>query len=433
MGKSTVIIACLAVLAAWGCKKPDDIGTGLISGANVEYSDSIDVVLTTFRVDDARTAVPALGFFGQIQDPVMGLQTAAYYTQFLPLQDDINLKNAELDSLVLVLDVTGFRGERRKPLTLQIHELADSLGLNTPYVIGSSAPVKGEELSGGFRIAITDSVLSIKKFSVRLSDALGMRLLGADSAFWARPANFKNLFYGLRIGAVRESPGDVGCIYVSNLQTVGEVSLVLHYRVPSGDTTRAAKAELFAPRDAAGFYSLVTGDNPDALAQKVLNAQNPESRSYAVMQEGGQWLVRVSIDSAGVAKFANAAVNRAQLVLTVHPDHFADTLESVVPTLPLLYHAANRQNRIDSAAVKIEARRIAAKSPEYLFDLGSYFQQYVRDKKPFTDFVVGYGAMNIPNLSRSTVNRGGFARVVFGGKESEARPKIRLFYTRAPE
>ncbi len=433
MGKSTVITACVALLAAWACKKPDDLGAGLISGANVEYNDSINVRLTSFRTDAVRTALPALGFFGEIDDPVMGLQTAAYYSQFLPLQNDINLRNAEYDSLVLVLDVTAFRGDRHKPMQLQIHELADSLSLNAAYTLASTAAVKPEELSGNYRIVIADSVMSIKKFRVRLSDALGRRLMEADSAFWARPANFKNLFYGLRIGAKRENPGDVGCIYVSNLQTVGEVSLVLYYRVPSGDTLRSSKAELFAPRDAAGFYSLVSEDRPNALARRVLDAQNPESRQYAVMQEGGQWLVRVSIDSADVAKFANTAVNRAQLVLTVHPDHYTDTLEAVVPTRPLLYHALNRQNLIDSSAARIESQRAGANKREYVFDLGDYFQQYVRSKKPFTDFVVGYSTMNVPNLSRTTARRGGFARVVFGGGDSEAPPKIRLFYTRAPE
>ncbi|MCS7085401.1 MAG: DUF4270 family protein, partial [Bacteroidia bacterium] len=203
-------ILCAIVFAAGmfasACKKPDDVGAGLITGANVEYNDSIDVELTTFRIETVPTGVPALGFFGELLDPVLGLQTAALYTQFLPLQNDIRLKEAVYDSLVLVLDVTAFRGDRVKALVLQVHELADSLSLGASYGIESSVAVKAEELSGGYRVAVADSAFGIKQFRVRLSDELGRRLIGADSAYWARPANLKQWFYGLRIGAVRQSP-----------------------------------------------------------------------------------------------------------------------------------------------------------------------------------------------------------------------------------
>ncbi|MDW8334925.1 MAG: hypothetical protein RMM53_11975, partial [Bacteroidia bacterium] len=107
--------------------------------------------------------------------------------------------------------------------------------------------------------------------------------------------------------------------------------------------------------------------------------------------------------------------------------------EAVLPSHLILYQALGRQNAIDSAAFRIESRRVSARSPEYVFDLGDYFQRYVRGKRKLADFIVGYWTMNIPNLSRGTANRGGFARVVFANKESEARPKIRLFYTRPPE
>jgi hypothetical protein len=421
-----IALALLAtLLAAPACSDPDNIGDGLLPGAEVLFTDAIPVELFTVRQDCVLTDDPALFVFGQLTDPHLGTATAGFYTQFVPATNGIVFPaNTSLDSVVLQLRITGKYGNSGARHLMRVHRIAEPIqGSDREYYSIDSLAQMPDNLAEGVAVQMPSDTFSATYFRARLHDSFGQFLLAATEANMANAEAFVSYMPGLYVSSTcPDNPAD-GTIWVANMLTV-ESYIRLYYHVDA-DTAQKT-VDYIVNLNAHGFNAY----RRTAYAGLLVDTEpqrSPAQQEALILQGGNNTRIVGMIDPATLATLGIVAINRAELVLSLHPS-LGGTTDDFYPEVngAYLYARAEGTDREDSTSFRIDLTSgFNTTARQLTVDLTAYVQDLITSRRPNTGFVATVPLRNIT-----------FQRAIFAGNalaDPTYRPRLRIHYSRLPE
>ncbi|MCU0370631.1 MAG: DUF4270 domain-containing protein [Bacteroidales bacterium] len=209
----------------------------------VYSTDTNTIVAFSQIVDSVKTDETSLSPLGSMMDPVFGVSTASFYTQFRLSQTAFNFGTTPYpDSLVLTLDYAGFYGDSTSAMTIRVYELAEQIEIDSAYYSNMTLEAKTTLLAEKtFVPNFTDSVV-VKEdtlaphLRINLTDitySLAVKLLETPADSLDNNASFLNYFYGLYVTAEPAYSG--GAILYFNLMSTLS-GMTLYYHNVSGDS-----------------------------------------------------------------------------------------------------------------------------------------------------------------------------------------------------
>lgn len=391
--------------------------------------DSLQLRLTSVRVDSSITFRTSVQLFGNYIDPQMGRISATTYTSFFPRSGLSFGKASNLifDSLVLQLDIDGAYGRPATVQTLHVRELADLIPRDDSLWSTAGMPLLPDELCPGCSIDL-GARLGTGTVRVRLDDGLGRRLLFADSAVLADRTRFDDYFSGLAlytdpVSYLSREPGAIFSLAGTSTTT----RLLLYYRKRDTDTsTFRTRTEPFVIANSSSrFHRLVRSDTDGKLVGEELIKPSPRE-VYEFLQAGLQ--VRMFVEVPNLASLGRVAISRAELVLRVDQDQLGSD-NRYTPPSALVAVKADDQGEVlvtDGALTAIDSRtsQIAydATRRTYTISLTNYFQRILNGDEPNTGFYL------IPLGTGTTVNRA----VIGGIDHPKYAPKFIVTYSTLP-
>jgi hypothetical protein len=204
---------------------------------NVFHSDTAAIVTYSQLVDSIKTDETSLSLLGSMADPIFGVTTASFYTQFRLGQAAFSFGTEPLpDSLVLALDYEGFYGDSTSPMTVRVYELDEPILIDSVYYSQQTRAFKSTLLAEKTFIAnYVDSVVVMEDtlaphLRINLTDitsSLAIKLLNAPADSMEANSSFLNYFYGLYITAEPvNSNGSI--IYFSLVSGLSGMTMYYH-------------------------------------------------------------------------------------------------------------------------------------------------------------------------------------------------------------
>jgi hypothetical protein len=206
-------------------------------------SDTAAIVAYSQIVDSIKTDETSLSLLGSIADPVFGVSTASFYTQFRLGQAAYSFGTEPLpDSLVIALDYSSVYGDSAAPMTIRVYELDEPILIDSVYYSHQSLATKSTLLAEKtFVPNFVDSVAIINDtlpphLRINLTDitsSLAMKLLEAPADSLESNSSFLNYFYGLYITAEPVTSGG-SVIYFSLTSALS--NMTMYYRNAASDS-----------------------------------------------------------------------------------------------------------------------------------------------------------------------------------------------------
>ncbi len=204
---------------------------------NVLYTDTTAILAHSVLVDSVRTDETSVSLLGSFFDPVFGLTTASFYTQFRLSKASYSFgTNPVVDSLMFLLDYKGIYGDSTGYLTLKIYEMADSINFDSNYYSNQTIATYPTELANlTFTpdlvndVIIGDDTLDphLRINLTALTPELANKLLAADSSQMSDNTDFLQYFYGLYLTVENVSVGGA-IIYFEPISLLSKMMLFYH-------------------------------------------------------------------------------------------------------------------------------------------------------------------------------------------------------------
>ena len=118
------------------CKQNDQVGLTQVTGGKlgVTVTDTFKVYAHSIFEDSVKSNALGTNVAGSIADPVFGLTTGGFYTQYQLTTTDVSFGlNPQLDSLVLQLPYDGYYGDTNSTQTLNVYEMSSDLSSTISY------------------------------------------------------------------------------------------------------------------------------------------------------------------------------------------------------------------------------------------------------------------------------------------------------------
>lgn len=211
----SVLLLILLVAVFAGCEKTaQKLGFGIQPESDqidVFKNDSASIVSYSERIDSINTTNTDVSLFGSQADPVFGIKTASFSTNFRLSRTAFSFgSDRVLDSLILYLRYSSLYGDTLSQLNMKIYELSDQILSDTSYYSNSEIGYYDVLLADlDFIPNTTDSVVIgedtvpplLRVDLTQLTNELADKLLGATDENMTSNADFLDFFYGLRIEA----------------------------------------------------------------------------------------------------------------------------------------------------------------------------------------------------------------------------------------
>lgn len=231
---------------------PDEIGIDLQPDSdrlNVFATDTFSLRSHSVYVDSVRTDETSRTMLGSYHDPVFGVTTSSWATQFYLSTSSVALKdNYQLDSLILTLSYSKVSlsgdnemvayGDTTTEQTFRMYELDQKLIADTSYYSNSEVALKSGEIGNiTFQPHPTDSVLVdtamlAPQIRIKMNDSFVQKFRDANpDEDFASLSDFLNFLPGIYI-----QPDDVvsgGAILFINATSSG---MILYYHTPEEDS-----------------------------------------------------------------------------------------------------------------------------------------------------------------------------------------------------
>lgn len=427
-----LLLAAVSIFSMHACSEPDEIGLGLIDRrAGFNSTDTLSILGFTGFSDPVPTHFGGQDMIGVMQDPVFGKVKASLFTQFRLTENNFSLGTSPvLDSLVISLEYSGtFYGQEETFQTLKVFELSEQIpDQDTLFSNMQVAYFPDPVAELLLRPAPTDSVLIdtvmfAPHFRVRLSDALGQKLIDANGtpAFENVP-NFLEYFKGLYITVDDEIDG-IGSIF--NLSMFSFFTrLSLHYH-EEGDTV--AKRHDFPVTQFTQRINLFESfgyDDAHPMLRAQLFGEEPYVAGDSLLFLQSMGMLRANIHFPHISRLAetaNVTINQARLIIPL-AEAFEDDL--FPPPNELILLRFDEDDKVQPIAdmqfgdeyfggLYDEGRK------QYNFNITQHLQQVMDGKIPDKGLTV--------MVTRASENAG---RVVLNGPGSAVRPmRLEIIYT----
>ncbi len=320
-----IFSAVLVALITSSCSnEPEEVGLSIQPESDrlsIGYDTSVYVRVYSEIEKFIRTDRTSLSSLGSMWDPYFGKTTAAFYTQFRLSQADHEFgDNAVVDSVVLKLLYAGSYGDSLSPITVSVHEITDSLELDSVYYSTSSTaynPTPFGEYT--FVPKIRDSVLvdttyyapqlwlNLTEQDSRLADILLNANMGSNT-------DFLKDFPGLYISAAEEQiPGKGQIVYFT--PEAAASALYIYYHNDNEDSlfytypinSNCARYNTFEHYD----YQHAAPE----LRQQIVNKDTATGDQIAYLQGMAGIRMRIQFpDLSPLTSLGNITINEAKLV-----------------------------------------------------------------------------------------------------------------------
>ena len=344
-------VAILAVLgliiSAVACNKPSDIGSDIFDGDNINlfYSDSFEIDLKTVQRDPtliyfAPEVIPNTQLIGSMDDAIVGTSEAEVFASvdFVRRVDGNPFQGFEIDSILLTLryDTFGVYGNVNEEVTFHLYELeefmddsenydSDKQWATAPMPIASHpfTPRPGDSIN----IEAGDTLVKASaRLIVPIEDAdFKQRIMDSDSAIWAEPDSFRQIFPGFNFELEAENT-----MLGFNLEsTVSQIRI--EYFDPDSIEDRRSIVLLFT--GGAMVSSFYQHDHSQGLISQVLaDSATTPSDSIAIIQEMQGLSPKLTIHD--LSQLQGALINSAELTMTIKDTD--DPMDEEYPQIPLI-------------------------------------------------------------------------------------------------
>lgn len=325
--KLLFISAICIVLAGCG-KEYDAIGLNLKEGELLgnAFSDSTSITAYTVKGDSISTKQLSNSILGYIQDPDFGTTRASIYTQFSLTGSSVNFGvNPELDSIVLILQYTGFYGDTNARLTARVHELTEGLSNSTSqrYFSNSTTNFDATNLTYNPSFSFTprphtpvliENTKRPAQLRIRLSDELGQHFIDNQNRLGTND-DFLNFFKGLHLTVSGFSNSGTGCLVYLNLRN--DISAItMYYRNQEGNKTYSLRVTGTSAYYNNFSHDYTTSNNQD-LKDQVLSGNKEKGKQTLFVQPMGGVKTFIQFPNLyDTFKDQKIVINKAELVIS---------------------------------------------------------------------------------------------------------------------
>jgi len=430
------LIILLGFFFVTSCKKKTSmIGSNSIDGSELLYGNVVDTFsLSTYTEfeDSVITSTSSTGLLGSYNDPKFGEVNASFFTQFrLPSTNpnfgDINA--ITIDSFVLGLKYEGAYGSF-EPQTFEVHELSDTLDLNTYYYSFSDKTVASTNLIDPNKATLTpspvnkiyiDTVAHDSQLRLFLDTNFARNLmLEANSGGTSFSSNdeFVKYFKGLKVSANNSFSSGQGAVLYFALNDASS-KLTIYYKQDGINKTFN-----FLINSSSAKFSQVTIENSGKpVSDVVSNHALGQTNFYAQALKS-----RAVIDIPGIKNLPkNIVIHEATLTLPVQYE-----LNELYTAGSNVSIATNLEKA--SSLYNIGTGVLDETKLEYTLDVKSFVQSILTDERyPVTIdntnenlLIEGTKLYVYPRYFNSTLNR-----IVFNGSNTITgnKPKLVIKYT----
>jgi hypothetical protein len=321
----------------------------------------------TFTEGPVRTDEPSKSLLGSFYDPVFGITTINFATQFRLLDIPDFGTNPVADSIKLYLYYRVVYGDTVTPQTFKVYELQEPVYSDTTNATGGSydypyyQDVDLKALTSGFllgQITTTPVVRQdsatrdtfYQQLSIPLDVSLGQRLVNATGQQMANNDVFLEFFKGLYIESEKQnSPGGsvitLEAVYSNTWQGSALAVFYKNDEFSNIDTT------LFYPYLISPFSARVNSIDHDYSVTAFganLNMETQEDSLIYVQPTGGLKSKIINNELSSWRDSSNIAINKAEIVFQI--DTLASELEKYPPPSQLLFTFINAESEEDLPA-----------------------------------------------------------------------------------
>lgn len=422
----------LFLLTLNACQEATSIGNEIISGSNsleLVDSDTFEIVAGSYRDDSVFSVSQPYYVAGSMSDPVFGKTFAGIYFQPLPPANRVVLgEDLVLDSIGLVLKYTDVYGDkdyrpsflvyrmRQTFLNVQFGGLyrENTVFLTDPEPIGYVRNV---------RLKTSDS----SSIYIPLSRSLGEEILSqAGTSNFSSKGAFASFLHGFYLRP-DTSRGYGRNMTVFQMNTSG-ARLVIHYRNAESDSLSLSFG--VEPTSAVANTIKHQYTNPEILRQI---SGNPPAANAVYLQGMAGLAAKIEIPS--FAGLKNAAINKAELIITVLPsdeDSLFKAPDRIVPRI-----------RADSSSVLLALPDDEFDRNFPFYRLDGYRKKIMVDGKPYYQYRLNIARylqeVALGNLSLKPIYLRAYPPAVNPGRaviadghhpNDRLKMRLRIIYTR---
>ena len=196
-------IATLVVVVFFtSCKKElNELGSQLIVTDDLELFslDDQEIKISVVKEDSLRSLNYSKSYIGSVNDPYFGNTTASLYTEFRIPSTDVDFGvSAQVDSIVLSLDIVGYYGDTLSPLTINVMEMLETIDTSIDIYSFDDFDIDPQPLNNPQQVL--QSFVNTE-LNITLSSSFAQHFLDADSENFADNEAFQSFFNGLYITA----------------------------------------------------------------------------------------------------------------------------------------------------------------------------------------------------------------------------------------
>ncbi len=326
-----LVVACCLLLFG-GCRQDEGpLGINLlpaVDGVNVFLSDTFPISMQTLREGKLESQQPPRLAAGEMQDEETGNATVGFVAQLRLNAENIDLGDTlSGDSLVMILNLSGFYGDSSSLMRIRIWEITESQSADSIYYQWQAPKINPEPLGEALYAFSSNAIAEVSEpqpngsdsvfrygnqIRIPLRQELMDRILSvSDSPALANNNNFLNFFKGVYVTAERVDAASRGCVLYflgSSLRT----GFNLYYRTAGKRTRFDITMNSQAARRNA-FFS-------DPRGSRAATALNPDAFQlpFAHVQAGGY--LKTLVKFPGIRSLGGGrtvVVNKAQLMFPV--------------------------------------------------------------------------------------------------------------------
>ena len=435
-------IGCLFYAA---CTDPTTLGADLFDEdqTDILFIDTLTLKASTELGDSAISYNPNASsqlrnyMFGDMTDPIFGQSFASIFLQLKLETFNVDLDQARMDSIVLVLpyDSSRFYGNTDILFGMDVLRLTEPFEEDVIYYSNQSLQANPVPLgSAEFRPNLDtmeirsfsdsgiDTVQVSQQLRIRLSDSFGEELINLSSLYFASDTLFLDYLPGIQLKPSRQTAA-----MLSFFAGSGDTGIFLYYTRPDG----GARQLQLGLKTSSVYFGENINDYTDAYVEPFIN--DIKAGEEELFVQGLQGL-RTRIEIPYITNLKGIGVNKAELEVRVKtlPEDNLDNYEPI-DQLVLLFNQEDDLKLISDLAI--------ASDPVFPFELEEAFGGVLLQED---ENEPGLYRMNIsthlqemidgfrPNelllaAFRRTENAGRL--VIFGPGDSQYGMKINIAYT----
>ncbi len=376
-----------AVFISSCTKTPSPLGSNLLPDSTLQvfYTDTANMVAYSSPIDTTRSSELINNYLGSIVDPVFGQTNAGFYTQIVQPTTGHNFgQNPKLDSLVMQFSYMGVYGDSTANLHLHVYELKNDIFYDSVYYSNHSFPVFPTDYANyTFQpqpkdvILGNDTVRNVIRIRLSdLSDALGNKLLNADSTILDSNELFLNYFKGLYFTTDPvENGGALAEFNTNSLNT----KLTVYYSNDDNDSLSYTYRIIPTIARVSYFEHNFTKGSQDFINQIVNHDTALGRKQFYVQGLAGIKTVIRFPDMKNFARLGNIAVNEAKLIL---PGLEKEPFLGAPPKLSLIHIASDSTYTVLADVGEGDdyfGGTYNAEANDYEFRITHYIQSLIQD------------------------------------------------------